>query len=181
MFEKELLKGFPIFSDMPQEHLLAISQLGKVTEFDPNQTIFQDGEQAFDIYGVVDGEVELSITIRDKILKRDIQYEEYIQTRTEIIENDIIVESIASGEVFGWSALISPRLYTTAAVCSQPSTIISLPGDKLKAIFSENAQLGYVFMKRLSEIISQRLRNRTSSLIESWSQAFDVNRVTDQS
>jgi CRP-like cAMP-binding protein len=177
MLEKELLKGFPIFYDIPQEHLSEISQVGKFSNFDLSQTIFQDGENAFNLFGVVDGEVELSITVRDKILKANIKYEEYVQTHFETIENDIIVDSIEPGEVFGWSALINPRLYTTTAKCSKPSIIMSLPADKLQAIFNKNSQLGYLFMVRVSEIISRRLRNRTNRLIEGWSQAFDVNRI----
>ena len=177
MLEKELFKGFSIFSDIPQEHLSKIAQWGKVLEFDLNETIFQDGENAFDLYGVVDGEVELILMVRDKILKTDIQYEESIKTHIETIEKDIIVDSIEPGEIFGWSAFIEPRLFTTTAKCSKSARIISLPTDKLKAIFYKNPQVGYVFMERLVEIISQRLRNRTDKLIESWSQAFDVNRV----
>jgi CRP-like cAMP-binding protein len=177
MIEKDQIMDFPIFSDTPQEYLLEIAQMGEVIEFDSNQTIFKDGDQAFDLFGVVDGEVELSITVTDKILKADIQYEESIQTRIETIENDIIVETIDSNEIFGWSAFINPRLYTTTAKCSKPGTIISLPAEKLKSIFTKNPQIGYPFMERLSEVISQRLRNRTVKLIESWSQAFAVNRI----
>jgi CRP-like cAMP-binding protein len=177
MLEKELFKGFPIFSDIPQEHLSEIAQFGKVFEFGLNETIFQDGENASDLYGVVDGEVELSLMVRDKILKTDIQYEESILTHFETIEKNIIVDSIEPGEIFGWSALVKPSLYTSFANCSKPSRIISLPADKLKATFDKNPQIGYVFMERVAVIISQRLRNRTEKLIESWSQAFDAKRV----
>jgi len=173
--KKELFNGIPIFADIPQEHLLEIVQWGKVLEFDLNETIFHVGENAFDLYSVVSGEVELSLVVRDELLKTDIQYEESIQTHIETIEKDIIVDSIKPGEIFGWSALIKPRLFTTTAKCSKSARIISLPADKLKAIFNKNPQVGFVFMERLAEIISQRLKNRTDKLIEGWSQAFDVN------
>ena len=177
MLDKELLKVFPIFSEFPQEHLSEMAQWGKVLEFDLNQTIFQDGENAFDLYGVVDGKVELSLMVRNELLKTDIQYEESIQTHIETVEKDIIVDSIEPGEIFGWSALIKPRRFTTTAKCSKSAKIVSLPADQLKAIFDKNPQIGYVFMEQLAEIVSQRLRNRTEKLIESWSQAFDVSRV----
>ncbi len=177
MIEKDLLKNFPIFSDTPQENLSEIAQLGKILKFDLSQTIFEEGGKASDFYGVVDGEVELSITVRDKITKTDIQYEESIQTRIETIENDIIIESIETSEIFGWSAFVNPRLYTSTAKCSKPARIISLPADQLKSNFAKNPQIGYVFMERMSQIISQRLRNRTDKLIESWNQAFDVKRI----
>ncbi len=92
-------------------------------------------------------------------------------------ENDIIVESIETSEIFGWSAFVNPRLYTSTAKCSKPARLISLPADKLKSIFAKNPQIGYVFMEQMFQIISQRLRNRTDKLIESWNQAFDVNRI----
>jgi len=177
MIEKNVLEAFSIFSDTPPETLMEIAQLGQILEFDKDQTIFRDGDVAADLYGVVDGEVELGIAVQDKILKADMQYEESLQTRIETIENVIIVESIDPGEIFGWSAFINPRLYTSDATCSQPARIISLPADELKSIFTQNPQVGIVFMERLSEVISRRLRNRTDKLVESWSQAFDVNRI----
>ena len=177
MIEKNLLEKFSIFSDIHAENLMEIAQFGDILEFSAGQTIFEDGEKASDLYGVLDGEVELGITVKDKILKADIQYEEALQTRIETIESVIIVESIDPGEIFGWSAFIDPRLYTSDARCSQPARILSLPADELKAIFAQSPQVGFVFMERLSEIISRRLRNRTDKLVESWSQAFDVNRI----
>lgn len=177
MIDKEMLKNFAIFSDIPQECLSEMVQWGKVIEFNPNETVFQNGESASDVYGVVEGAVELSLVVKDKILKTDIKYEESIQTHMEIIEKDIIVGSIGPGEIFGWSAFIKPRLFTTTARCSRATRVISLPADKIKGLFDRNLQVGYVFMEQLSEIISQRLRDRTDKLIESWSQAFDVSRV----
>jgi CRP-like cAMP-binding protein len=177
MIDKDLLKNFPIFSDTPQDNLSEIAQLGQILIIDSHQTIFREGDKASDLFGVVDGVVELSIAVRDRILKTDIQYEESIHTRIETIENDIIVESIETSEIFGWSAFVSPRLYTTTAKSPEPTKIFSLPADKLKSIFTKNPQIGYVFMERMSQIISQRLRNRTNKLIESWNQAFDVNRI----
>ena len=177
MLKNDLLKDFSVFADIPQEYLSEFAQHGKILEFDLNQTVFKEGEKALYLYGVMDGEVELSITVRDKILKTHIEYEESLQTRIETIEKDIIIESIEAREIFGWSAFINPKIYTSTAKCSKPARIISLPAGQLKSAFNKNPQLSCVFMERLSEIISQRLRNTTNKLIQSWSQAFDVNRI----
>ena len=79
MLKEELFDGFPIFSDIPQEHLLEIAQWGKISEFDKGETIFHVGEKAFNLHGAVNGEVELSLVARDELLKTDIKYEESIQ------------------------------------------------------------------------------------------------------
>ena len=38
------------------------------------------------LYGLLEGEVELSILFRDRVLKAEVRYEEYVHKREEIIE-----------------------------------------------------------------------------------------------
>ena len=177
MLEKDLLKRILFLSEIFQEHLSEIAQWGKVIEFDKDDIIFQKGDKAFDLYAVVNGAVDLSLTVMDEILKKDIQYEEAIHTRIETIEKEIVISSITPGKIFGWSAMIEPKIFTNTAKCSKPSRILSLPADKLKTFFNKNPQVGYVFMERLAEVISERLTSRTDILLEGWSQAFDTDRV----
>jgi CRP/FNR family transcriptional regulator, cyclic AMP receptor protein len=177
MVEKDLISGFSIFSGVSQDHLSEIAQCTEVQEFDSGETIFKDGEEASSIYGVLNGEVELSLVVRDKILKTDIRFEEYSRTQIETIERDIVVDSIGSGEIFGWSALTSSGRFTSTAICAEPTKVFSLSADTLKSIFNQHPQVGYPFMERLVETISNRLTNRTDRLIEGWSQAFNVDRI----
>jgi len=175
--EKELFQNFPIFSDIPQEHASEIARHGEIMEFESNDTVFHDGENACELYGLLDGEIELSFLVKEKLLKTNIQFEEYIQTHIETIEKQIVVDSIEPGEIFGWSSLVKPNRFSATAKCSKPARIFSLPADKLKLYFEQNPQIGFVFMEHLTEVISHRLKNRTNKLIEAWSEAFDVNRI----
>lgn len=175
--EQNILKAFPIFSDFPEQKLAEIAQWAKVSKFELNETIFKFSDDARHLYGVVEGEVELSLSVKDEILRTNIEYEESIQTHIETTENEIIVDTISPGEIFGWSSLTETQLFTSDARCSEPARIFSLPADNLKMLFNKMPQLGFVFMTQLAEIISQRLRKRTEILAESWAQAFGVNRV----
>jgi CRP-like cAMP-binding protein len=177
MLKKESLKRFPIFSDFGEQQLGEIAEWADIFEFDSNETICREGQNAFNLYGVLDGKVALSLMVRDRILKTDIQYEESILTRIETIEKDIVFDLLGPGEIFGWSALTSPRILTSTAKSVRPTRIFSLPAVELRTILHRNPQAGYAFMERLAEIISQRLKNRTDILIESWSQAFGVDSV----
>lgn len=177
MLNSELLRGFSVFSAIPDEKLAEIAEFGELLKFDANEIVCQEGDAAQNLYGVLDGEVELCLIVRDKILKTDIQYEEAIQTHFETHERDIVVDTIEPGEIFAWSALIKPKFLTSTAKCSKPSRIFSLPTADLEALFNMDYQVGYGFMEKLTEIISQRLRNRTDKLIESWSEAFSATRV----
>lgn len=177
MVEKELFSDFSIFAGVSQDHLAEIAQISELLEFDSGETIFTGGEEASKVYGVINGEVELSLVVKDKILKTDIQFEEYSRTQIETIERDIVVDSVGSGEIFGWSALTSSGRFTSTAKCAGPTKVFCLPADTLRSFFAENPQVGYPFMEQLAEIISNRLVNRTDKLIEGWSEAFNVDRV----
>lgn len=177
MLNKDVLSEFAIFSEVDQEKLTEIAQGCEILEYELNDVIFHQDEVAENFYGVLDGEVELIIIFEEKTLKTDIKYEKSIQTREEIAERPIVFRTIGPGKVFGWSSLVEPRILTATARCSKRSRIFSLPAPRLVAMFEKDAALGYLFMTRLSEIISQRLKTRTRMLIEAWGEAFKADKM----
>ncbi len=177
MQDKVILSAFEIFSHVFQDRLGEIAQECDVLEFKSYDIIFNIDEPAKNFYGVLDGEVELSLVLKDRIVKLDIEYEESILKQVEILERPIVIDMIGPGEVFGWSSLISPGRWTSTARCSMPTRVFSFSAVNLKAIFDKSPEKGYFFMEKLCEIISNRLTNRTDSLIESWGQAFDVDKI----
>ena len=177
MLDKNLLSKFNFFSDIPEDKRSAMAELGELREYKVDDIIFRDGDTADSLCGVVAGEVELSLIFKDQVLKTDIKYEEAIQSRFEIIEKPIQVATVIPGQIFGWSALVSDRRRTLTARCSKPSQIFSLAGDRLRALFEKDYELGYTIMTRLSDIIAKRLRDRTDKLIETWGEAFEVDEI----
>jgi len=174
MLDKNLLSKFIFFSGIAGDKLAAIARRGDLLDFKAGDTIFQIGDSSDNLYGVVSGEVELNLVYKDKVLQADITYEEQNQSRIEILEKPIQVAVVDPGKIFGWSALTSSRRRTITAKCLENSQVLSLPGDELKALFEKDTELGYILMSRLSDIISNRLQERTDKLIEAWVEAFDV-------
>jgi CRP-like cAMP-binding protein len=177
MDELKLISGFSIFSGPLQDLLPEISKYVEMLDFSSGEVIFGEGEEASKVYGLIEGEVELVLVAKDDIIKTDVRYEEYTRSKTETVERDIVVDSIGAGDIFGWSALTAGGHYTSKAICVEPTRVFALPADSLRAFFAKHPQAGYPFMERLVEVISQRLANRTKSLIEVWSEAFNVNRI----
>lgn len=177
MMDKAILSEFKFFSGVDSDKLSAIAEKCDVAEFKADDLIFQRDESADTLYGVLDGEVELSLIFRDKILKTDIQYEESILARIEIMEKPIAVDKIGPGEILGWSALVSPRQWSANARCATPAKIFSLPAADFKSMLDQDPSMGYLIMERVSEIISQRLENRTDKLIETWGETFEVDKI----
>lgn len=173
----EQLLTFKLFSDLSPTHLDAVAEQCQLVEFLDKDVIFKHGEAAISIYGVLEGEVALSLVFEDKVLKTDIDYEESLQKRVEVFEKPIVVEVVHSGEIFGWSSLVSPHISTATATCRGPVKLMAISGEAMRKLFTQDAVLGFSVMNRLSELISQRLRNRTDKLIETWGLSFGTDQL----
>jgi len=177
MAAKNLLTGFSFFSDIDSGTLETISKKSEILEFKAGDVIFHHEAPSTHFYGLLEGEVDLILVFKDKVLKTDIEYEEAIHATMVDEEKAIIVDTVAPGQVFGWSSIVGPGKRTVTAECSEPSRVISIPADELRAMFEKDHTLGYLVMRRLSDIIAKRLRNRTEKLIETWGEVFDIGSI----
>lgn len=169
--------GLAIVAGLPPEALAEMDRAAAIKSFAAGAVLFEEGDLATDLYGLLEGEVTLSLVFQDRVLKAEVRHEEYVHKRVEVVEQEMVFETIEAGEVFAWSALIAPHELTATARCSAPTRVAVLPAASLEAIFARHPQAGAVFMKRLAEVIAQRLRHRTGKLIESWYQAFGEERL----
>ena len=174
---KNIFAEFKFFNEVPLETMEVIGQKGELLEFGPDDVIFHIDEPAEHLYGLVEGEVDLSIVFKDKVLKTEIEYEEAIQTRMVDEEKSIVIDTVLPNQIFGWASLVGPERRTVTARCTEPTRVIALAAKDLNAMFAEDHFLGYVVMKKLGDIIARRLKNRTDKLIETWVEAFDGDAI----
>ena len=177
MTAENILSDFKFFSEVPSGSLDDIARLGEKVEYNAGDAIFHFDEPAIYLYGLIEGEVDLSVVFKDKVLKTEIDYEEAIQSRMVEEEKSIVVDTVFPGQVFGWASLVGPARRTVTAHCTLASRVIALPAAELRTMFEANPALGYVMMNKMSDIISRRLKKRTEKLIETWVEAFDVDEI----
>ncbi len=170
---KNLLAGFKFFSEVVPETLEMIAQNGEVLEFGPGDVIFHFDEPAEHLYGLLEGEVDLSIVFKDKVLKTEIEYEEAIQASLVDEEKSIVIDTVLPNQIFGWASLVGPARRTVTARCTETCKVIAIAAADLNAMFTKDHSLGYTVMKKLADIIAKRLKMRTEKLIETWVEAFD--------
>lgn len=173
--EQGQVARFALFSDVPGDKLSEIERLCDVVEFKPRDVIFNQGEQAEALYGVLSGAVELSLLFTDKFTKTDIQYEDSVEVKLEVTKKPIVFETVVPGEILGWSVLVSPNQLTATAQCAELTQVFALPAVKFKAILDTDPALGYTIMAKMAQIISRRLHSLTARLIEAWGEAFGVD------
>jgi toluene monooxygenase system ferredoxin subunit len=177
MPDKDFLLKFKFLSDISQEALDRIASKCEIREFKPNDTIFRFEDPAEHFYGLIDGEVELSLVFTDRVLKTEVEYEEAVHARIVDQEKQIAVDVVHPGQVFGWASITGSGKRTVTAQCTVKSRIFAIPAADLMAMFDADHSLGYFIMKRMAGIISKRLKNRTDKLIEAWVEAFDVDQI----
>ena len=177
MTAENILSDFKFFSEVPSGSLDAIARLGEISEYKSGDAIFHFDEPAIYLYGLIEGEVDLSVVFKDKVLKTEIDYEEAIQSRMVEEEKSIVVDTVFPGQVFGWASLVGPARRTVTAHCTRAARVVALPAAELRTMFEADPALGYAMMNKMSDIISKRLKKRTEKLIETWVEAFDVDEI----
>ena len=128
------LAEFKFFSEVNPDTVESIARKGEVVEYKAADVIFRFDEPAAHLYAVIEGEVDLSVVFKDKVLKTEIEYEEAIQASMVEEEKSIVVDSVLPGQVFGWASLVGAGRRTVTADCAQASRVFVLPAAELKKI-----------------------------------------------
>ena len=141
MLTKEDLKHIVMLAHLTEPMRDRLSQITDELKFDKDEIIFKEGEPARRLYMLRSGSVLLEQRISDKVTA--------------------CVGSVKPGFSFGWSAMVDNGVYTTEAVCVEPSEIYSFKRDKINQLFEQDPEMGFRLYQRLLELIKTRLDYRT--------------------
>jgi CRP/FNR family cyclic AMP-dependent transcriptional regulator len=117
-----------------QEKLLV---LGEAFHYSEGQTIFHEGDPSLYLYIVKSGQVAIDVHIASK-------------GRRSIM-------TAGPGDLFGWSALVEPRLETASARAVEETEAVGIKGGALMDLCREDLGLGFEVYHELAEVISARL------------------------
>jgi toluene monooxygenase system ferredoxin subunit len=127
-----------LIEDLSKEQIDLLKPLFREVQFDVDEVIFSQGEEAKYIYFVVEGEVAIRFKPDDGPL--------------------LTVSMVKKGGVFGWSSAVGSHSYTSSAVCSKEGTFLRLEGQDLKDLCEKYPDTGILILDRLAGVIAQRLR-----------------------
>ncbi len=97
------LVAFPIFDGIPRDIMDHIGQAAQALDYEKQAVIFREGQDASHLYGVMKGEVELSILFHDRVMRTEVQYEDYVRKHVDIIEKEIVIERTKWGSNLHYS------------------------------------------------------------------------------
>jgi len=130
----------PFFRALRDSERELLEPISRRRKYAAGETIFKEGDPPGPLRVLVKGLVSFRQRQRD--------------SETEASFGNVSAE----GELFGISALLGAReRYFYTAVCLEPTEVIELDGPKLMRICEEQPIAGIRIMRRLTEVLAQRL------------------------
>jgi len=135
----DTLKSSALFGGLDKDHLERISVLCRGWSYREGKMVFNEGDEAAELYVLTDGRVAL------EMLRQVLPGRPAIPSAVDVV---------TKGECFGLAALVEPYVYTLSARCIMiPCTVLAIKGDMLRIAMDDDAGLGYEVMKRLTRLI----------------------------
>ena len=147
MITPENLKIFNLFVGLDNSELEKITGLCTRNTYDKEAVILSPHSSSSEIFLVENGHDSVQI---------EILIDEH--------ESKLVIHTLKKGETFGWASLGPSHPRTAIAKCLEKVDIIRINSQELIRLLDQNNHMGYVVMRNLSSIISERLNYTTTVL-----------------
>ncbi len=144
---KIILDQTMFFATLSQIQRDRIAALGELIELPGDEWLFQRNDPAGHFYILLDGKMALTMASGSGVTDH--------------------LYTLHKSDVLGWSALVSPYIYTIGAKAIEPTRLIGFNGQELLELANADHEIGFVIYRNLSEVIGERTIN---ALSERWNQ-----------
>ncbi len=145
MAVKELLKDLAFFKPLPDSAVEELAQYAEVLKLPVGSLLLQEGEKSRDIYFLVSGRIEITMKVN---------FEE---------SEEINIYRLKPGEAVGEFSFIDGSPRSASALVDKEAVIVKFDYKKLSELFDSNPKLGFLFMKRLAQSLTDRMRRSNIS------------------
>jgi len=145
----ERLRRSEIFRELCDEDLIAIAEFCREVSYQEGEIVLSESAPADTLYIVERGKLAL---------------EKKIQIGRHSTPRNATIGYVGPGKIAGFSVLTSPYIYSTSVVCLEPTRVIAIDGESLKAYFQAHPTAGHKVMENIASLIADRYRNATHTL-----------------
>ena len=161
MVSAELLRRYPFFSGLSHEYLMRLAKISDEISVDAEHYFFHEDEDLDTFYLTLEGAIAIVIELPEK----DVQHKVSEQFLRELKTKDVIVSTVGSGDIFGWSGLVPPYKSTAGAKAVTDCRVVAIQSQELRDLFNEDCRFGLLMTQKAAQIIRERLRDlRTETL-----------------
>ncbi|NOY68335.1 MAG: cyclic nucleotide-binding domain-containing protein [Deltaproteobacteria bacterium] len=148
---EETLKFMPqiqrirLFSCLSSDELNTLLCISTLIEYNKGEKIVFQDEIGDALFAVVRGAVDVSIK--------------------DISDNDVVISSIKSGEVFGEAAIFMTARRTASITAATDTTVIRIKRKDLLSFFRSNPQAGNKILTLIILSLLKKLKNTNEDLV----------------
>src|SRR5512136_921225 len=143
------LRRSEIFSELAEADLLAIAEFCIEERYEENEIVLAEAAQAEAVFVVERGKLAL---------------EKKIQIGRHSTPRNATIDYVEPGKMAGFSGLVSPFVYSTSAVCLEPTRVIRIDGPALRQYLEAHPAAGMKVFASVAELISDRYRHSIDTL-----------------
>lgn len=137
MISPEILRRYPYFAAATDEGLRALAMLCEEELIPAGTVMYREGDKADKFYILVEGEVDIQYTLGSGELRT--------------------VDTIVSGELMMWSALVEPYKSTAVVTTRQDTKVISMDATKLREFCASDHDVANDVLLHLTKLLATRL------------------------
>ncbi len=138
MISPELLRRFHCFAEVDADTLKQIAMASEEKRISAGTRVFDVGDDADELYLVEEGEVDIQYPLGNGELRT--------------------VDTVVSGELIMWSALVEPHKSTATAVVHHDAKLIAVDGARLRELCDADHELAYHLELNIAQLLVERLR-----------------------
>jgi CRP/FNR family transcriptional regulator, cyclic AMP receptor protein len=153
----ELIK-IPWFQELKPEHIKKVAEMSFLRHFKAGDVFFHEGDKQDYVYIVLSGRVALDIFVPHR--------------------GKVRVYTCEQGENFGWSS-VTPfvRTRTAGAIGVMDGAVIATNVQQLNEFCEQDHDFGYIFMRRMSNVIASRLLVTRLQLLDMFAEPTENKNV----
>ncbi len=133
----EDFRALPFLRELHPDDLPDLYRRFKLETFGPEEMVFKQGARAKKLYLLLKGQVRVIFKPEDG--------------------ERLLVATIEPGEIFGWSAALARERYTSGAVCTRGSQVLSITGRDLHTFCVTHVESGVHMLEGLARVIAARV------------------------
>ncbi len=138
----------PFLRSLSPEHLSIVLKNAQHAEFAEGQLILKEGDPANQFFLIESGRIRIETSH----------------------ENGKTVQTVGPGEVLGWSWLFPPFAWHFSAQAKEPTKCLVLDGGHLLVTAEENPKFGFDLMRRISQVLVERLQATRKKMVDASAQ-----------
>lgn len=142
------LTSLNMLEGLTPEQFSSLEAFTEVVTCAKGEKLFKVGQLASQMFFLLEGKISVQVLL---------------SSRPETIS---LVVLATSGQLVGWSGLFEGAHYTASGVCMEDSKLLAIDGKQFMALLEQHPETGFAVMRRISFVISERMRNLQSVVLK---------------